>query len=65
MKNRTYRYFTGTPLYTFGYGLSYTRFSYDDASANAVRSADGTVHVSAKVTNAGESGGRRGGSTVH
>ena len=23
MENRTYRYFKGTPLYPFGYGLSY------------------------------------------
>jgi beta-glucosidase len=28
MKNRTYRYFSGTPLYRFGYGLSYTKFAY-------------------------------------
>ena len=28
MKGRTYRYFDGEPLWPFGYGLSYTKFSY-------------------------------------
>ncbi|MCH5238865.1 MAG: glycoside hydrolase family 3 C-terminal domain-containing protein [Muribaculaceae bacterium] len=30
VKGRTYQYFTGTPLYDFGYGLSYTNFKYKD-----------------------------------
>jgi beta-glucosidase len=30
MKNRTYKYFTGEPLYPFGFGLSYTSFEYTD-----------------------------------
>ena len=28
MKNRTYRYYHGEVLYPFGYGLSYSRFSF-------------------------------------
>lgn len=30
MKNRTYRYFTGTPLYPFGAGISYSTFKYSN-----------------------------------
>src|SRR6185369_2154917 len=33
MKGRTYRYFKGEPLYTFGFGLSYSTFQYTDLSA--------------------------------
>ena len=30
MKNRTYRFFEGKPLYPFGYGLSYSQFLYSN-----------------------------------
>jgi len=35
MKNRTYRYFPGEPLYSFGYGLSYTKFAYGSITLRA------------------------------
>ena len=47
-----------TPLYPFGYGLSYTRFRYGAPSVSATRlpSTDSVV-VSAEVTNAGDRAG--------
>ncbi len=30
MKNRTYRYFEGQPLYSFGHGLTYSKFEYSN-----------------------------------
>jgi len=32
MKNRTYRYFEGKPLFAFGHGLSYSTFAYSHAA---------------------------------
>ncbi|MBV9446460.1 MAG: glycoside hydrolase family 3 C-terminal domain-containing protein [Streptosporangiaceae bacterium] len=51
---RTYLYFTGTPTYPFGYGLSYSHFAYSDVNIapKHVR-ADGTVHINFNVTNTG------------
>ncbi|MCD0277582.1 glycoside hydrolase family 3 C-terminal domain-containing protein [Xanthomonas melonis] len=58
MRGRTYRYFTGTPLYPFGHGLSYTQFAYSDLQLdrNTV-SADGTLRATVKVRNTGKRAG--------
>ncbi len=58
MEGRTYRYFRGTPLYAFGYGLSYTRFAYGKGklSRKSMRT-DGSVTLTVPVTN---TGGREG-----
>jgi beta-glucosidase len=37
MANRTYRYFNGTPLFAFGDGLSYSRFTYAHLSCPLTR----------------------------
>ena len=53
MAGRTYRYFTGTPLFGFGYGLSYSQFGYSGLKAPASVKAGETVEVHATVTNGG------------
>ncbi len=54
MANRTYRYFTGKPLYPFGYGLSYTTFKYSDLGLSAQSVAAGQpVAADVTVTNSG------------
>jgi beta-glucosidase len=58
MANRTYRYFTGKPLYPFGYGLSYTKFSYSDLNLSTADVAAGQpVGADVTVTNAGKIAG--------
>ena len=53
--NRTYRYFTGQPLYAFGYGLSYTTFTYRDLQITPtdVKSGD-PVTIQVEVENTGK-----------
>jgi beta-glucosidase len=57
MKERTYRYFTGKPLWPFGHGLSYTRFGYTAGTAATSVPAGQSLTVAARVTNQGARGG--------
>ncbi len=58
MKNRTYRYYSGEVLYRFGYGLSYTRFTYSHLklSTSKVQAGD-TLTAEADVHNSGNVAG--------
>ena len=54
MEHRTYRYFTGKPLYAFGYGLSYTTFQFSHPTLSArTLQAGQDLTVTADVTNSG------------
>jgi beta-glucosidase len=54
MATRTYRYFTGVPLYPFGFGLSYTSFTYSNAHVDHEQiAATDDVNVSVNVKNSG------------
>ncbi|HAH26293.1 MAG TPA: glucan 1,4-alpha-glucosidase, partial [Prolixibacteraceae bacterium] len=57
MEGRTYRYFRQTPLYPFGFGLSYTKFAYSDLKMPAEAKMGDPIKVSAKVTNTGDRDG--------
>jgi beta-glucosidase len=58
MKNRTYRYFTGKPLWGFGYGLSYTSFKYGPVKLSAeTLKAGEPLTATVSVTNTGKMSG--------
>jgi beta-glucosidase len=58
MANRTYKYFTGKPLYPFGYGLSYTTFGYKWLSKpKTAYGANDVVRCTVEVSNTGNHNG--------
>jgi beta-glucosidase len=58
MKGRTYRYFEGAPLWPFGYGLSYTTFSYSNLTLpNSTINAGDPLNASVTVSNTGKAAG--------
>lgn len=61
MKGRTYRYMKNEALYPFGYGLSYTSFTYTNQTLSADVIHEDGITVSAILTN---DGGREGTETV-
>jgi beta-glucosidase len=54
MANRTYRYFNGKPLYPFGHGLSYTRFTYSGLKVAPSLKAGDQLGVDVTVKNTGD-----------
>ena len=57
MKGKTYRYFKGTPLYEFGYGLSYTTFAYSNLKIPSEVKAGEAINIAVTVTNTGDLAG--------
>ena len=56
MTGRTYRFMNEKPLYPFGFGLSYTSFSYD--TPQLLAKTEETIEVCVRVKNTGSRSGR-------
>jgi beta-glucosidase len=58
MNNRTYRYFSGDPLYRFGYGLSYAHYAYANLKLSKTRlDAGDSLAVDLDVTSESQRAG--------
>lgn len=57
MQGRTYRYFTGDPLFPFGFGMSYSEFRYSKLSVTPVAGAASQYDVTARVENTSDRDG--------
>ena len=58
MKGRTYRYMKDTPLFPFGYGLSYTTFSIGNGQIDKTEiNNNESIHLTIPVTNTGKRDG--------
>lgn len=57
MKGRTYRYMNDTPLFAFGYGLSYTSFTYGDAQIQRKTPDSNNILLNIQVKNTGNRDG--------
>lgn len=56
-KGRTYRYMKGEPLYSFGHGLSYTSFEFDNIQGNDTLQPDAILQCSVELSNSGQLAG--------
>ncbi len=55
----TYQYYSNTPVYPFGYGMSYTSFEYSDVKSDVTEvDANGQITFTADVTNTGSVKGK-------